>query len=118
MLRDHCDQLVSRSTFYRHQSEGHFVDSEEEQFDPIPLETWWPSERSPESFSDALLESGPNGQRCDNDAAGSVDEDNDMDHTPAIDEDSESVSSILRRADFIMCLNHINTLGVNLKRVV
>ena len=34
MLCDHCDQLVSRSTFYRHQSERHIaaVDSEEEQF--------------------------------------------------------------------------------------
>ena len=100
MLCNHCDQLVSRSTFYRHRNERHIatVDSEEEQFDPIPLnssEAKWPSDGALESFKEALLESEPSGQRCDAAAIG-MDEEDYMDRNPAIREDSsESVSSIL-----------------------
>ena len=99
MLCDHCDQHVSRATFYRHQSEPrseqHFVDSEEEQFDPMRCSLGFSSEQFPDNFSDVLglLELGLNyqqiGVECDDNAACSVDEDNIM------DEDSESVSSVL-----------------------
>ena len=43
--RGHCNQLMSRSIFYRHQSEGHdsTVDSEEEELESI-------SERCPSEF--------------------------------------------------------------------
>ena len=49
MLCDRCNQLVSRRTFYHLQGERDIgaVDSEEEQFDPIPFnsrEATWPSE--------------------------------------------------------------------------
>ena len=98
MLCDHCDQLVSRSTFYRHQSERHIaaVDSEEEQFDPIPFnssEATWPSDGASESFKEALLQSS--GQQCDAGAIGMDEEGDDMDHNPTTREDSESVSSVL-----------------------
>ena len=69
------------------------MDSEEEQFDPIPFnssEVTWPSDGTSESFKEALLESS--GQQCD---AGAIEEGDDMDHNPTIQEDSESVSSIL-----------------------
>ena len=94
----HCDQLVSRSTFYRHQSELRTatVDSEEEEFDSIS-EMRCPSESY---FDEALpvLELQPTDH--ERDAAHSVDEENDMDHSPSISSDSESVSIFLKRADF------------------
>ena len=66
MLCDHCDQLVSRSIFYRHQSDQHIaaVDSEEEQFPINSSEATWPSEGAPKSFDEAFSELERSGQQC------------------------------------------------------
>ena len=90
--RGHCDQLVSRSTFYCHRSERHdsSVDSEEEEFASI-------SERCPsKSFLDEplpVLELRElTTQQHDTAHNTSMDEVNDMDHSPCYG-DTESVSS-------------------------
>ena len=98
----HCDQLVSRSTFYHHQTERHnsAVDSEEEE-----LSISGRSSRSPsESYFDEALpvpELELTSQRRDSDH--SVDEETDMDHNPTICSDSESVSSFLKGQNVLTC---------------
>ena len=69
--------------------------SEEKQFPFDSSETTWPTEGAPKSFDEAFSELERSGQQCGDATVIMDEEDNDMDHNPAICGDSESVSLIL-----------------------